>query len=126
MVAPSGPGLSTIDKEVKYWEALRGADCAIPDSSLMIILARCFFRMNIKKLSGPKFLRLFVKEDILKNEGMLFSIDPSPEALKINNQYLNRIGIRINKDNHYVAPYYNKSNIEDVNLLSILESLKVK
>ena len=59
MVVPSGPGLSTIDNDIRYWESLKGADFAIPDSGLMIILARLFFNLKIKKLSGPKFLRLF-------------------------------------------------------------------
>ena len=47
MVVPSGPGLSSIDKDVKYWEALKGADFAIPDSGLMILLARLFFALKI-------------------------------------------------------------------------------
>ena len=50
MVVPSGPGLSAIDKDIKYWNALKGADFAIPDSSLMVILARVFFGLKIKKL----------------------------------------------------------------------------
>ena len=46
MVVPSGPGLSTIDKDVKYWDALKGADFAIPDSGFMVILARIFFGLK--------------------------------------------------------------------------------
>ena len=42
MVVPSGPGLSTIDKDLKYYESLKCADFAIPDSGLMIILAKLF------------------------------------------------------------------------------------
>ena len=56
MVAPSGPGLSTIDINLQYWNALKGADFAIPDSGFMVILARFFFGLKIEKLSGPKFL----------------------------------------------------------------------
>ena len=124
MVVPSGPGLSSIDKDVKYWEALKGADFAIPDSGLMILLARLFFALKIKKLSGPKLLRLFLQENILQAEGVLFSIDPNDNASKINNSFLVDIGIPINSSYHYVAPLYEKNNIRDKRLIEILESLE--
>ena len=126
MVVPSGPGLSTIDKDEKYWNALKGADFAIPDSGLMIILARLFFNLKIKKLSGPKFLRLFLKEEVLKKQGVLFSVDPSHTESKLNNKYLNHLGIPIIAQQHYIAPFYNKKNISDQRLIEILESLKVR
>tara|TARA_B100001758_G_C18308452_1_gene556408 strand:+ start:291 stop:1031 length:741 start_codon:yes stop_codon:yes gene_type:complete len=124
MVVPSGPGLSSIDKDVKYWEALKGADFAIPDSGLMILLARLFFALKIKKLSGPKLLRLFLQEDILQAEGVLFSIDPNENESKINNKFLVDIGIPIKSSHHYVAPLYEKNNISDKRLIQILESLE--
>ena len=126
MVVPSGPGLATIDKDLKYYESLKGADFAIPDSSFMVILARLFFRKRIKKLSGPKFLRLFLKEDILKEKNVLFSIDPSNVESIINNRYLNKIGVNITFEHHYVAPLYNKENITDKTLLEFLEGLELK
>jgi N-acetylglucosaminyldiphosphoundecaprenol N-acetyl-beta-D-mannosaminyltransferase len=126
MAVPSGPGLSLIDKDRQYWNALKGADFAIPDSGFMIILARLFFGMKIKKLSGPKFLRLFLKENILKENDILFSVDPSANESMINNRYLNEIGISIKIKNHYVAPYYNKKNITDKKLIKHLEMLELK
>ena len=77
MVVPSGPGLSTIDKDTKYWNALKEADFALPDSGFMVILATVFFGFKIKKLSGPKFLRFFLKEEVLRNKDVLFSVDPN-------------------------------------------------
>lgn len=126
MVAPSGPGLSTIDKDKRYWDALKGADFAIPDSGLMIILARLFFNLKIKKLSGPKFLRLFLKEEVLKKQGVLFSVDPSEQESQLNNKYLNDIGVNIDKTNHYVSPFYDKKKIIDKKLIEILESLEIR
>jgi N-acetylglucosaminyldiphosphoundecaprenol N-acetyl-beta-D-mannosaminyltransferase len=126
MVVPSGPGLATIDKDLKYYESLKGADFAIPDSGLMIILARLFFGLKINKLSGPKFLRLFLKEEVLRNEGILFSIDPSNKESIINNKYLNDIWIPIKEAAHYIAPLYDKDNISDKKLIQILENLEVK
>ena len=69
---------------------------------------------------------MFIKEQCLKEKGLLFSVDPNVEESKINNQYLNSIGISINSINHYVAPYYNKDNIVDYTLIKKLESLEVK
>jgi N-acetylglucosaminyldiphosphoundecaprenol N-acetyl-beta-D-mannosaminyltransferase len=126
MVVPSGPGLSKIDKDKRYWDALKGADFAIPDSGFMIILARLFFNLRIKKLSGPKFLRLFLKEEVLKKQGVLFSVDPSQQESKVNNKYLNELGVNIDKTNHYVSPFYDKNNISDEKLIKILESLEIK
>lgn len=126
MVVPSGPGLSSIDKDFKYWEALKGADFAIPDSGLMVILARIFLGLKIKKLSGPKFIRSFLKEKVLRNKGVLFSVDPNDKELKINNQYLIGLGIPISSSYHYSAPLYDKNNIIDRKLIQILENLPVK
>ena len=126
MVVPSGPGLATIDKDKKYYRALQAADFAIADSGFMVILLRLFFGYKIKKLSGLKFFREFVKEDILRKEGALFCVDPSESELQRNNKYLNQIGIPISIDYHYIAPHYSKSNIEDFQLLSLLESLEKK
>ena len=126
MVVPSGPGLATIDQDKKYYRALQSADFAIADSGFMVILLRLFFGYKIKKLSGLKFFREFIKEKVLQKEGTLFCVDPSELESHRNNKYLNRIGISISIDSHYVAPYYNKHNIEDPRLLAVLESLETK
>ena len=126
MVVPSGPGLSTIDKDIKYWDALKGADFAIPDSGFMIILSRLFFGIKIKKLSGPKFFRKFINEKILHEKGMLFSLDPNDYESKKNNKYLNDLGIPIKFSHHYSAPFYDKNNISDEKLIQILESFEVR
>ena len=126
MVAPSGPGLSTIDKDTKYWDALKGADFAIPDSGFMIILARIFYGYKIKKLSGPKFFRKFINEKILHEKGMLFSVDPNDYESKKNREYLNAKRIPITSEYQYVAPIYDKNEITDSKLIRILESLEVR
>jgi len=42
MVVPSGPGLATIGKDLRYSEAVYNADFAIPDSGYMVLLLRLF------------------------------------------------------------------------------------
>jgi len=126
MVVPSGPGLATIDKDTRYWNALKGADFAIPDSGFMVILARVFFGLKFKKLSGPKFLRSFLKEEILQEKGVLFSVDPDDNESKINNEYLNKLEIPLSSSYQYVAPFYDKNNISDKKLIEVLENLEIK
>ena len=126
MVVPSGPGLSTIDKDVRYWDSLKGADFAIPDSGFMIILSRLFFNHKIHKLSGPKFFRKFITEKILHKKGMLFSLDPNDFESKKNREYLNSKRIPITSEYQYVAPIYDKNEITDSTLIRILESLEIR
>ena len=60
MIVPSGPGLATIGKDLRYTEAVQFADFAIPDSGYMILLLRIFKGIKIKKFSGYKFLKQFL------------------------------------------------------------------
>ena len=124
MVVPSGPGLSSIGKDLQYTEAVKNADFAIPDSGFMVLLLRWLKGIKIKKLSGFEFLNFFLKENFRKNE--LFLIDPNSYESKKNNDYLNKIGIPIEQSNHYVAPIYNKNKVEDKELINILNRLENK
>jgi UDP-N-acetyl-D-mannosaminuronic acid transferase (WecB/TagA/CpsF family) len=62
----------------------------------------------------------------LKKQGVLFSVDPSKQESKVNNKYLNEVGVNIDKTNHYVSPFYDKNNISDEKLIEILESLEIR
>ena len=124
MVVPSGPGLATIDKDIRYSEAVQNADFAIPDSGYMVLLIKLFKGIKIKKLSGYGFLKHFFQEKFKKND--IFLIDPNKKESKINNLYLNEIGIPIDKSYHYSAPIYGENKIQDKALLEKLNSLKEK
>lgn len=124
MVVPSGPGLATIGKDLIYTEAVQNADFAIPDSGYMVLLLRLLKGIKINKLSGYNFLQNFFNESINHNE--LFLIDPNDAESKINNEYLNKIGIPIDKSYHYKAPIYKKGKIGDDSLLDKLNSLHTK
>ena len=123
MVIPSGPGLASINKDLRYREALQNSDFAIPDSTYMIILLRLFKKIKLKKLSGYKFLKCFLfNEKFDHNE--LFMVDPTKKASITNNRFLNKIGVSIDLSNHYVAPQYPKSDISDNELLNKINNLK--
>lgn len=126
MVVPSGPGLATIDIDKKYYKSLLNSDFALADSGFMILLYRLFYFKNIKKLSGAKFIRKFLNEDILKEEDSFFLINPSNEEMIKNKIYLKSKGIKVKDDYQYVAPFYDKKNIIDYELLKKIEGLKNK
>ena len=124
MGVPSGPGLATIGKDLRYSEAVYNADFAIPDSGYMVLLLRLFKGIKINKFSGYDFLKPFFAEKFSKND--LFLIDPNEKESKINNTYLNGIGIPINNSFQYVAPIYGSNEIEDKVLLNKLNSIQEK
>lgn len=126
MVVPAAPGLAEIDKNSNYYNAIRNSDFAIPDSGFMVLLYLFFYKKKIKKLSGAKFLRIFINEKILKSKNKLFLIDPSEYESNLNKIYLNKIGIPIRKKYQYIAPIYHNKNIDDKRLCNYLNSLKDK
>lgn len=125
MHIPSGPGLATINKDKRYKRAIQSGDFAIPDSGYFVLLLRILKNVKIKKYSGHSFLKdFFTRENF--NKGDLFLVDPNKSESKINNDFLNKIGIPISNDYHFVAPIYDKGEIKDKILLDKLESLKIK
>ena len=123
-VVPSGPGLSTVGKDKRYTNAVQNADYAIPDSGYMVLLLRLLRGIKINKFSGYNLLKNFFKEKFCKND--LFLIDPNEEESKLNNDYLNNIGIPIEKSYQYVAPRYGDYEIADRVLLNRLNTLREK
>jgi len=124
MVVPSGPGLATIGKDIRYTLAVQNADFAIADSGYMVLLLKIIKRIKIDKFSGYDFLKHFFNENFKKND--IFLIDPNKKESKINNMYLNGMGIPIEMSYHYSAPIYGENKIYDKDLLEKLSLLKDK
>ena len=124
MVVPAAPALATIQVDRKYYKALLNCDFAIPDSGLMVLVLKIFKFIRIKKLSGLAFLDKFFNENILKEKQCLFLVDPNEKEAKMNQKFLDSLGILMRKDDHYIAPFYNKDNIIDHDLLKIIEEKK--
>jgi len=91
----------------------------------MLLLLRLFKKIKIDKYSGYSFVKeFFSKNKFQKNE--LFLIDPNKKESIINNAYLNKLGIPIDLNYHYVAPKYGKGEITDKSLISALNKLEIK
>ena len=56
LVLPSGPGLSNIDRNIKYHKALKNADIALFDSAYLCLLLR-IKGIKVNKFSGFKFFK---------------------------------------------------------------------
>ena len=123
LVLPSGPGLSDINKNTKYHQALKNADIALFDSGYLCLLLR-IKGIKVKKFSGFKFLKYLLVS--LKNEynKKIFLVDPSNEQSKINKKFFKLK--KISKIYQYVAPLYKKNKIQDLKLLNKIKKIKPK
>jgi len=120
VVLPSGPGLSSINKNLNYKIALQNSDIVLFDSGYFCILLRFLKNIKVKKFSGYKLLENLIK-DLKKSKKKIFLIDPNLNESKINKKYLN-----IKNFNQYIAPQYNKDKIEDIKLLNMINFQKPK
>ena len=120
VVLPSGPGLSSINKDLNYKIALQNSDIVLFDSGYFCILLRFLKNIKVKKFSGYKLLENLIK-DLKKSKKKIFLIDPNLNESKINKKYLN-----IKNLNQYIAPQYNKDKIEDIRLLNMINFQKPK
>lgn len=121
-VFPSGPGLSTIDEEVEYYQSLKKADYVFFDSGYFVLLLRLFKNIKVNKISGYKFLVKFF-EYLSKNKSkIIFSIDPNKNNLNSNKIFLKNLGLR--KVHHYLAKKDYKKNFYDPKLLKKLNTFK--
>ena len=120
IVLPSGPGLSSINKDLNYKIALQNSDIVLFDSGYFCILLRFLKNIKVKKFSGYKLLENLIK-DLKKSKKKIFLIDPNLNESKINKKYLN-----IKNLNQYIAPQYSKDKIEDIKLLNMINFQKPK
>ena len=121
-VFPSGPGLSTLEREKKYHIALKNSDYVFFDSGYFVLLLKILKKINVLKFSGYLFLNLFFKFLYKKKNIKIFSIDPSLKSSQINFNFLSK-KILIKKVKSYVAPIY-KNNFKDKILIKQIKKFK--
>jgi N-acetylglucosaminyldiphosphoundecaprenol N-acetyl-beta-D-mannosaminyltransferase len=123
LVIPSGPGLSTLDKNQQYHSALRNSDIALFDSGYFCLLLKILKFINVKKFSGYKLLKNLFNDRSIKRY-KFFLVDPTYKESIENKKYLT--SIKIKNSYHYVAPIYKKQKIYDQKLLNIINKKKPK
>jgi exopolysaccharide biosynthesis WecB/TagA/CpsF family protein len=116
LVVPAAPALKTLAEDSSYREALLGADVAIADSALMVMVWNFLQKDDIPRLSGLKYLReLLTRSDVWK-PGRSFWIMANEASATRNLAWLAEQGIEVRAEDMYVAPVYGKM-IEDERLL---------
>src|SRR5213082_4275252 len=120
LVAPSGTCFARLREDETYRHAVVGADLAIADSGLMVVLWRLLRREKVHRISGFKYLKHLVVK--LKGEGntTVCWVLPSESARQKLLDWSARGRFSIKRENCYVAPRYGPE-VEDRNLLSLIE-----
>jgi len=121
LVIPAASSLVQINKNSSYRLALQKSTAALFDSGFfcLSLLVTKFIFFN--KFSGYKFIKLFLKDNNLKNKKILL-LNPSIISAKKNYLFLKSkkfIFIR-----NYICPNYNIKSIKDVKLLNIINKFK--
>ena len=107
LVAPSGPGLATLQRAPEYRQALEGSDLILTDSGLLVLLWNLTHRPLIPKISGYLYFRELIKHPDLRERGSTFWIMPNEKEMRINLAWLNEVqGIPVSEDDCYLAPHY--------------------
>jgi UDP-N-acetyl-D-mannosaminuronic acid transferase (WecB/TagA/CpsF family) len=125
VVVPSAPTLKNLASDKGYREALLGADFAIADSALMVILWNLIDRNRIPKLSGLKYLRALVDEPQFQERGSTFWVMPTALSMQRNLRWLRQNGVQVASENAYLAPLYGQV-ISDEELLERIEERRPK
>jgi UDP-N-acetyl-D-mannosaminuronic acid transferase (WecB/TagA/CpsF family) len=120
VAVPAAPALKNLAHDKRYRDALLGADFALADSALMVLLWNVIQRDTIPKLSGLKYLRALIEQPEFRKPGASFWVMSGPESARRNLSWLNANGIDVPGDDVYLAPMYGKT-IVDSELLRKLE-----
>lgn len=118
VVVPSAPVLVSISEDSSLREAVLGADMAITDSGLMVLLWRLFRGVKLERVSGLEYLKLLLDRPEVKSPGATFWIMPGEEAKAQNLAWLRRVGFATTEEDCYVAPFYGQGPIRDDALLA--------
>lgn len=125
VVVPAAPALKNLAHDCGYRDALLGADFAIADSALMVLIWNLLQREQIPKLSGLKYLRSLIEQPEILNPGSGFWIMPSPSSAERNTRWLRSKGVPITEQDVYLAPFYGEE-IVDLQLIELLNRRRPK
>jgi len=117
IVVPAAPALKNLTRDHGYREALLGADFAIADSALMVMVWNFIEKDNIRRLSGLEYLAELLIRSGVRKPGKSFWIMASPASAATNLAWLRGQGIEVSREDVYVAPIYG-AVIDDQTLLT--------
>ena len=116
LVVPAAPALKNLSEDTAYREALLGADIAITDSSLMVMVWNFVQRDSIKRLSGLEYLVELLRRPGVRRPGSTFWVMATAESSARNLEWLSNQGLAVSPEDTYIAPMYGAA-IQDDELL---------
>jgi len=123
LVSPAAPALKDLDRDAGYRDALLGADLAIADSALMVVVWNFLQHDSMHRLSGLKYLRELVLQPDVRQSGNTLWIMANPSSAATNLQWLAENGISVESEYVAIAPVY-AAEIADAPLLALLDRLR--
>ena len=106
VVAPSGPCLAKdLDNCIYYQKSLLAADIVLPDSGLLCLFQKWINGISIKRISGLKFLKYFLK-DYDSSEPSIWVMPNEYEANANREWLLQDHNINLKSNEIYCAPIY--------------------
>jgi N-acetylglucosaminyldiphosphoundecaprenol N-acetyl-beta-D-mannosaminyltransferase len=121
VLAPSGPGLSELDRDPYYRDALLGSDLNLTDSGLLILAHALCRGERLPRTSGLGYLDELLRRDELKRPRATFWVMPSERSMRRNLDWVRSRGFEIGEDDCYVAPLYPRCGpVADEMLRSLL------
>jgi len=126
LVAPSAPGLATLDTDHTYRDALLAADLRLVDSGLLAFLWEIHHRSRaISRISGYIFLKKLLSHPTLAEPGTSLWVAPSQQSATRTREWLaSNCSITTGERDWYVAPSYDNAAVADDPLLSLIRSRK--
>src|ERR671919_1784117 len=118
LVAPSGTCFMRLREDELYRRAVLGADLAIADSGLMVVLWRLIQRENVERISGLKYLKHLLSKLKGEGTGKFFWVLPTERARQKLFGWSHRENVVLKQENCYLAPSYGPE-VEDHNLLAL-------
>jgi UDP-N-acetyl-D-mannosaminuronic acid transferase (WecB/TagA/CpsF family) len=127
VLAPSGPGLCELERDLHYREALRGADLNLTDSGLVVLAEAVRTRRRVPRTSGLGYISALLARPEVKEPGATFWIMPSRASLERNLAWLRSQGFATSESDCYVAPFYPRTGpVNDPTLATAVSELKPK
>jgi N-acetylglucosaminyldiphosphoundecaprenol N-acetyl-beta-D-mannosaminyltransferase len=127
IVVPSAPVMAHLADDPSHREAMEGADIAVTDSSLMVLLWLARTGERITRISGLRLLRGLFARGGFRGKGETFWVMPSQPDSDANLAWLRSQGFDVAPDDAYIAPQYPRMGpISDPALVDLLATRRPK
>jgi N-acetylglucosaminyldiphosphoundecaprenol N-acetyl-beta-D-mannosaminyltransferase len=121
LVVPAAPAMVKLRYEDElYRRALTGAEFAIADSGLMVLVWKILKRKNVTRISGLRYLQCLMNDPSLRTSGSALLILPSEVAKEKILTWSREKNLPVADEDCCVAPHYGPST-EDQELLRTIE-----